>query len=50
MPSGKRMDRDVQGTRFDTDSSEAGDCRINVYEGRKADPSDGIFYLNVEVR
>ncbi len=50
FPSGEHMDRDMQGTQFDTDSTEAGDYRINVYEGRKADPSNGIFYLKVEVR
>jgi hypothetical protein len=49
FPSGKQMDKDMQGTQFNTDSTEAGDYRINVYEGRKADPSDGIFYLNVKV-
>ena len=49
FPSGQRMDRDMQGTQFDTESTEAGDYRINVSEGRKGDPSNGIFYLNVEV-
>jgi hypothetical protein len=49
FPSGKGMDRDMQGTQFDTESTEAGDYRINVYEGRKADPSAGIFYLEIEV-
>ena len=50
FPSGGHMDRDMQGTQFDTESTEAGDYRINVYEGRKADPSPGTFYLTVEVR
>jgi hypothetical protein len=49
FPSGEHMDRDMQGTQFDADSTEAGDYRINVYEGLKADPSNGIFYLKVEV-
>ena len=50
FPSGKRMERDMQGTRFETESTEAGDYRIKVYEGRKADPSAGDFYLKIDVR
>jgi hypothetical protein len=49
FPSGGSMDRDMQGTQFDTDSTEAGDYQINVYEGRKADPSNGTFTLRIEV-
>ena len=48
-PSGEHMDRDMQGTQFDTDSTEAGDYQIQVYEGRKADPSRGTFTLKIEV-
>jgi hypothetical protein len=50
FPSGGSMDRDMQGTQFDTDSTEAGDYRIEVYEGRKADPSNGTFILKIEAR
>ena len=49
FPSGKQMDRDMQGTQFETEFTEAGDYRIKVYEGRKADPSAGIFYLKIDV-
>ncbi len=49
FPSGRSMDRDMQGTQFDEESTEAGDYRIDVYEGRKADPSRGTFTLTIEV-
>jgi hypothetical protein len=48
FPSGDGMDRDMQGSRFDTDSTEAGDYHIDVYEGRKGDPSNGTFVLKIE--
>lgn len=50
LPSGKRMDRDMQGTQFVTESTEAGDYRINVYTGRKSDSSAGVFYLKIDMR
>ena len=49
FPSGDGMDRDMQGSQFDTDSTEAGDYHIDVYEGRKGDPSNGTFVLKIEV-
>jgi len=49
FPSGEHQDRDMQGTQFDTDSTQAGDYRIKVYEGMKAAPSNGVFVLKVTV-
>ncbi|HKV41688.1 MAG TPA: hypothetical protein VJX67_20965 [Blastocatellia bacterium] len=49
FPSGESMDRDMQGTQFDTDSTQAGDYRVDVYEGRKGDPGSGRFVLKIEV-
>ena len=49
FPSGEHMDRDMQGTQFRTDTSQAGDYRIVVYEGMKGDPSAGQFVLHVKV-
>jgi hypothetical protein len=49
FPNGHHMDRDMQGTRFETDSTHAGDYRIEVYEGLKGDPGRGKFKLWVEV-
>ena len=49
FPSGEHMDRDMQGTQFRTDETQAGDYRIDVYEGRKGDPSNGTFSLTVKV-
>lgn len=49
FPSGEHMDRDMQGTQFETDSTQAGDYRIDVYEGMKGDPGKGKFKLWVEV-
>jgi hypothetical protein len=49
FPNGEHMDRDMQGTQFDTDSTQAGDYRIDVYEGMKGDPGHGKFKLWVEV-
>jgi hypothetical protein len=48
-PSGEHMDRDMQGTQFRTDASQAGDYRIDVYEGEKGDPGNGVFVLKVKV-
>jgi hypothetical protein len=48
-PSGEHMDRDMQGTQFRTDATQAGDYRIKVYEGYKGDPSDGAFALKIKV-
>jgi hypothetical protein len=47
FPSGDGMDRDMQGMQFDTDSTQAGDYHIDVYEGRKGDPSNGAFLLKI---
>jgi hypothetical protein len=49
FPSGEHMDRDMQGTQFDTDATQAGDYHIDVYEGRKGDPSNGTFVLKINV-
>jgi hypothetical protein len=49
FPSGWSMDRDMQGTQFRTDETQVGDYRIDVYEGRKGDPSNGTFSLTVKV-
>jgi len=49
FPSGEHMDRDMQGSQFDTDATQAGDYRIDVYEGRKGDPSNGTFVLRITV-
>jgi hypothetical protein len=49
FPSGEHMDRDMQGTQFRTDASQAGDYRIDVYEGEKGDPGNGVFVLKVKV-
>jgi hypothetical protein len=49
FPSGEHMDRDMQGTQFRTDATQAGDYRIKVYEGYKGDPSDGAFALKIKV-
>ena len=49
FPNGEHMDRDMQGTQFETDSTQAGDYRIVVYEGLKGDPGRGKFKLWVEV-
>ena len=48
-PNGEHMDRDMNGMRFNTDSTQAGDYRIDVYEGMKGDPGKGKFKLWVEV-
>lgn len=50
FPSGESQDRDMQGTQFDTDSTEGGNYHIDVYEGRKGDPGNGTFVLKVEVK
>ncbi|MEO6391558.1 MAG: hypothetical protein ABIP75_06875, partial [Pyrinomonadaceae bacterium] len=42
-PNGEHMDRDMQGTQFNTDSTQAGNYRIDVYEGMKGDPGRGKF-------
>src|ERR1700674_747699 len=34
------MGRDMQGTQFDTDATQAGDYHIDVYEGHKGRPSN----------
>jgi hypothetical protein len=47
-PSGEGMDRDMQGSQFDTDSTQAGDYHIDVYEGRKGDPGNGTFVLKIQ--
>ena len=49
FPSGEHMDRDMQGTQFETVSTQPGDYRIDVYEGMKGDPGKGKFKLWVEV-
>jgi hypothetical protein len=49
FPSGEHMDGDMQGSQFDTDATQAGDYRIDVYEGRKGDPSNGTFRLRIVV-
>jgi len=41
--------RDMQGTQFDTDATQAGDYHIDVYEGRKGRPSNGTFVLSITV-
>ena len=49
FPSGENMERDMQGTQFDTDATQAGDYRIDVFEGRKGAPSNGTFVLRITV-
>ena len=49
LPSGEHMSRDMQGTQFDTEATQAGDYYIDVYEGRKGDPSNGTFVLRITV-
>lgn len=49
FPSGEGSDRDMQGSQFDTDATQAGDYHIDVYEGRKGDPSNGKFVLKITV-
>ena len=41
--------RDMQGTQFDTDATQAGDYHIDVYEGHKGRPSNGTFVLSITV-
>jgi hypothetical protein len=43
------MGRDMQGTQFDTDATQAGDYHIDVYEGHKGRPSNGTFVLSITV-
>ena len=49
FPSGEHMDRDMQGTQFETESTQPGDYRIDVYEGMKGDPGKGKYKLWIEV-
>ena len=43
------MDHDIQGTQFHNAATQAGDYHIDVYEGRKGDPSNGTSALKIDV-